>query len=215
MRIGLLGGTFDPIHHGHLDVARAAATTVGLDEVWLLPARQPPHRHQPHASAAHRFAMVALATAAEPAMRVSDLEMDRPGPSYTIDTLAAAERAVPPGATIFFLIGVDAFHDVPTWRAYPDVIDRCHFVVVSRPGAPVADLADRLPILAPRMIKLPSPIPSTPSIFLVEAPTSIASSTEVRRRIADGRSIDDLVSGPVAAYIAKHRLYEHEERTHA
>jgi nicotinate-nucleotide adenylyltransferase len=215
MRLGLLGGTFDPIHTGHLDVARAAKRALSLDEVWLLPARQPPHRHHPRASAAHRFAMAALATADEPGLLVSDLEMDRPGPSYTVDTLKEVASVTKAGAEIFFLIGADAFRDVPTWRAYPAVLDGCHFVVVSRPGVPVGELPGRLPTLAPRMVTLPSPIPATPSIFLVEAPTSPASSTEIRRRIEEGRPIDDLVSGSVAAYVAKHRLYQGQEKTNA
>ena len=207
MKLGLLGGTFDPIHRGHLDVARAAVAALGLDEVWLIPARQPPHRQHPHASAPHRFAMAALATTDEPQLRVSDLEMERSGPSYTVDTLAAVAGVAPRDTSVFFLIGVDAFRDVPSWRAFPAVLDRAHFVVVSRPGASVADLPMRLPALAPLMIKVPAPIPPTPSIFLVEAPTSVASSTEIRARVREGRPIADLVSGPVAAYIAKHRLY--------
>lgn len=215
MKLGLLGGTFDPIHQGHLDVARAAIEALALDEVWLVPARQPPHRHNPHASAPHRFAMVALATADAPRLRVSDIEMERAGPSYTVDTLSAVGATVPGDTTLFFLIGVDAFRDVPSWRAFPAVLDRAHFVVVSRPGAPVADLRDRLPALASRMITAPAAIPPTPSIFLVEAPTSPVSSTEVRSRVRTGGSIEDLVSGPVAAYIAKHRLYRGMETPHA
>lgn len=207
MKIGLVGGTFDPIHLGHLDVGRAAQQVLGLDEVWLVPARMPPHRHQPLASAAHRFAMAALAIADEPAFRLSDIEMDRPGPSYTIDTLDALAASGPGGRVFYFVIGADAFGDVPTWRAFPAVLDRCHFVVVSRPGRRAADLRTTLPALAPRMVDMPGAVPARPSILLVDAATADVSSTDLRRRIAAGLTVTGLVPDRVAAYLERHGLY--------
>lgn len=208
MTLGLLGGTFDPFHVGHVDVARAALDAVGLDEVWIVPARMPPHRRTPHASAAHRFAMAALGVAAEPRFRVSDLEMDREGPSYTVDTLdgfLASDAAV--GHRVFFIIGADAFRDIAQWRAFPNVLDRCHFVVVSRPGVAATSLPPLLPAVRDRMVTTPSPIPARPSVLLVDTPTAPVSSTEVRRAHREGRPLTDLVPAAVADYIQRQRLY--------
>lgn len=210
MKLGLLGGTFDPIHHGHLDVARAGQRFLDLDEVWVVPARQPPHRQRPHVSAAHRFAMAALAVSVEPGMRVSDVEMDRQGPSYSMDTLTTVRHMVERDSVICFLIGVDAFRDVPSWRGFPSVLDLCHFAVVSRPGASVTTLRTDLPQLAPRMIDTPCEIPRQPSILLVDAPTAAVSSTDVRRRLTEGDDVTGLVPDSVAAYIARHQLYRSE-----
>lgn len=207
MNVGLVGGTFDPIHQGHLDVAQAARQALDLDEVWLVPARTPPHRHQPVASATHRFAMAALACEGQAAVRVSDVEMDRPGPSYTIDTLDALTALHGPRVSFYCILGADAFADVPTWRAYPTILDRCHFVAVSRPGKPVAALRAALPALASRMCDAPCTRPPTPSIFLVDALTAAVSSTGIRQALRADRSIAGLVPTAVAAYIEHHALY--------
>lgn len=207
MRLGVLGGTFDPIHVGHLDVARGAAHSLSLDEVWLVPANLPPHRTHPHASAADRFAMVELAVAGDRALRASDLELRADGPSYTTLTL---DRLAAEGIdlrTVFLITGADAFHDLPSWRNYPAILDRCHFVVVSRPGQPAGRLREMLPSLASRMLNASGPVPDTPAIFLVDAPTAPVSSTDVRGRIAAGQSIDGLVPPAVASYIETHGLY--------
>lgn len=211
MRLGLLGGTFDPIHNGHLDVARAAAQALTLDEVWLVPARTPPHRHHPDANAEHRLAMARLAAAGEVRMRASDIEMHHEGPSYTVNTLDRVRATVSPDTTLFFLIGADAFRDVPSWRAFPAVLDRCHFVVVSRPGLPALALREALPALAERMVDVPCPIPPTPSIFLVDATTTAVSSTEIRRRLLTREPLGGLVPPAVEAYVASHCLYQRQE----
>jgi nicotinate-nucleotide adenylyltransferase len=207
MRRGVLGGTFDPIHHGHLDVAEAAARALGLDEVLIVPSLVPPHREPPRASAPHRFAMAALAIQDRPAFRVSDLELLAPGPSYTADTI---ERLAASGAdldTMFFVTGADAFRDIATWKDYPRLLDRCHFVAVSRPGSPAGDLRARLPSLAARMRHPPVQTTREPGIFLVEAPTAAVSSTDVRHRLRRGLEVTDLVPAAVAAHIARHGLY--------
>ena len=136
MKIGILGGTFDPIHLGHLEAASAARRALSLDRVLLLPSRTPPHRStEPRASVFHRFAMAALA-AAERDMSVSDLEVRREGPSYTALTLEALHREGFTAAELFFITGSDAFADVGTWHDYPRILQLANFVVVSRPGAP-------------------------------------------------------------------------------
>jgi nicotinate-nucleotide adenylyltransferase len=207
MRLGLFGGTFDPVHAGHLDVAHAARRALALDEVWLVPARTPPHRTTPVASAAHRFAMVSLAVQDEDGLLASDLEMDTQGPSYTSDTLSRLENRGVPLSSVFFVMGADAFRDVPAWKDFPAVLSRCHFVVVSRPGLTVSALPALLPSLAPRMIQAPCEVPSEASILLVEAPTSPASSTEVRRSLGAQMSRDGWLRPAVVAHIARHRLY--------
>jgi len=207
MRQGLLGGTFDPIHVGHLDVADAARHALALETITLLPSPAPPHRDAPQASAAHRFAMTALAIQDRDDLRLSDVEFDSPGPSYTDTTLdRLAARGLDTSA-LFFIIGADAFRDIASWKNFPAVLDRCHFVVVSRPGMPAAGLPGALPALSGRMVEPPCTTPAEPCIFLVNAPTSPVSSTAIRDSLAAGRSIAGLVPPTVEAYIEKHRLY--------
>jgi nicotinate-nucleotide adenylyltransferase len=206
-RVGLLGGTFDPIHVGHLDLAHAARHALGLAEVMLLPSNSPMHRAHPAASAAHRFAMVALASLDQEGLTVSDAEIDAGGPSYTADTLdRLAARGMDLGRVVF-ITGADAFHDIATWKDYPAVLDRCHFAVVSRPEYPAPGLRAALPSLASRMIETPCEMPSRPAIFLVSAPTAPVSSTDVRQRLARGEDVDGLVPASVARYIARQGLY--------
>ncbi len=206
-RQGVLGGTFDPIHVGHLDVAEAARRALNLDRVLLMPARVPPHRQPPGASAAHRFAMAALAVASCTGLVLSDLEMEADGPSYTAATLDRLAARGIDTTGLFFVTGADAFREIETWMHYPRILDRCHFVAVSRPGSSAPALRVALPSLADRMIDAPCAIPSRPGIFLIDAPTAPVSSTEVRRRVQTGASIDGLVPEAVAAHIVTHRLY--------
>jgi nicotinate-nucleotide adenylyltransferase len=208
-RIGIFGGTFDPIHCGHIDLARAAEAALGLSRVLLMPTNVPPHRPQPLASAHHRFAMVSFAVARHATWRVSDLELRAGAPSFTSATLAKFhERGYAP-AELFFLIGADAFMEIGTWKDYPQILDRAHFAVVSRPGWPVADLPQRLPQLASRM----APPPMDPldqldaTIVLIDAATANVSSTAIRERRAGGRSIAGLVESAAGQHIEQHGLY--------
>jgi nicotinate-nucleotide adenylyltransferase len=199
-RIGILGGTFDPIHLGHLEAASAAARTLSLDRVLLLPSRTPPHRSaEPRASVFHRFAMAALA-AAERGMSVSDLELLREGPSYTALTLEAFHREGYAPARVFFITGSDAFAEVATWHDYPRILQLANFVVVSRPGAPRASAL--IPTVESR-----ANIPTGPTVHSVEADTPDVSSTEIRRRVGAGESLEGLVPPSVAGHIRRHHLY--------
>ncbi len=207
MRRGFLGGTFDPVHHGHLDVADAARHALDLDIVDLVPARMPPHRRPPLAPASDRMAMAELAVKGRPGLAVSDVEMQVEGPSYTSATLDRLAARGFDWTVLFLITGADAFRDIATWKDYPHLLDRCHFVAVSRPGCPAGTLAAALPELADRMVETPCSVPSRPSIFLVDAPTAAVSSTEVRRRVAAGESIVGLVPDAVATYIKGHHLY--------
>ena len=209
--VGLLGGTFDPIHMGHLDVAEAARVAIGLDHILLVPANVPPHRAAPKASSAHRFAMAALGVQDRPDLRVSDLEMLSNEPSFTSTTLDRLRAAGGDPGTICFVIGADAFREIRTWKAFPEILDRCHFVVVSRPGSPAPALRAVLPELSGRMIDAAGMLRfdtgGEPRILLVDAPTAPVSSTDVRRRVAASESIAGLVPDPVARHIRKHGLY--------
>lgn len=208
VRLGWLGGTFDPIHDGHLDVARAARRVLTLNEVHLVPARQPPHRAAPQASTEHRLAMVTLASALHDWLRVSTVELDSDGPSYTTDTLDRLTESGVDLRTLHVITGADAFAGILTWKRAMPLLDRCHFVVVSRPGHPAAALRRVLPGLASRMIDTDGCVlPAQPSIFLVDAPTAPVSSTEVRARAAAGLSLEGLVPPTVATYIEQHELY--------
>jgi nicotinate-nucleotide adenylyltransferase len=209
-RIGILGGTLDPIHVGHVEAALAAQRALALNPVIVMPARTPPHRQQrPSVSMFHRFAMAALAVDGLEHVLVSDDELCSEGPSYTALTLERLmTRGFQPLHT-FFITGADAFAEIEAWHRYPAVLDLAHFVVVSRPGVPVSTLGDRLPGLRERFQE-PSrtvPMPAKPSVFLVDAPTPDVSSTEIRRRIRAGESVSGLVPAPVERYLQRHRLY--------
>jgi nicotinate-nucleotide adenylyltransferase len=223
--VGVLGGTFDPIHLGHLALARQAADALGLDRVLLLPARTPPHRPvDPSASAFHRFAMVALAAASDGRLAASDLELTRPGTSYTADTLRALQQTGRQAWQIFFLTGADAFAEIAMWREYPAVLDLAHFVACSRAGVAATSLPAVLPDLAPRMIPVPVPgaealghhravVMGRPesahqtSIFLLDCLTPDVSSTVIRARARAGLPLAGLVPPEVDNHIRRHGLY--------
>jgi nicotinate-nucleotide adenylyltransferase len=211
-RVGILGGTLDPIHLGHLDAALAAREAMSLDCVYVLPSGVPPHRAaQPAASAYHRFAMVALAVNGVDGLRASDLELTAPaGPSYTASTLERFRQRTNLARTqIFFITGADAFAEIETWHRYPDVLDLSHFVVVSRPGFPVSALPRALPGLAARMTEAGAHADRerTPAVFTVDAATRDVSSTTIRQRLAAGGSLNGLVPARVEAHILQHGLY--------
>jgi nicotinate-nucleotide adenylyltransferase len=208
-RVGVLGGTFDPFHLGHLAAGDAAQAAVGLDQVLVVPSHVPPHRPDtPLASGYHRLEMARLATAGR-GWTASDIELRRDGPSYTYDTLRAL-AAEGPERQFFFITGADAFAEIATWRHYPEVLDLAHFVVIARAGTSFDALRSRLPALAPRMVAGEPgsrPDPAEPAVFLVHAVTPPVSSTDIRHRVAAGAPLDGLVSDEVARYIARHHLY--------
>ncbi len=154
-RLGILGGTFDPVHVGHIDVGDAAHAALQLTDMVLVTSNVPPHRPQPLTSAYHRFAMVAIAVPGRPDWRASDLELRSDAPSYTSRTLERFHDRGYDAAELFFVIGADAFAEIAAWSDYPDILEAAHFAVVSRPGYPVAQVSERLPQLRARMVTNP------------------------------------------------------------
>ena len=208
-RVGILGGTFDPIHYGHIGVAEAAEAALGLSRVYVVTANVPPHRRQPVASPFQRYAMVVLAVGQRPGWRASDMELRLEGPSYTSDTLERYRQRGYQHAELFFVIGADAFADITTWHDYPHILDAANFAVVSRPGLSVGALRDRLPELAARMTAPSRTVSDTSDtvIFLIDVPTPDVSGTAIRARRDAGESIEGLVPPLVQQYIEQHGLY--------
>jgi nicotinate-nucleotide adenylyltransferase len=228
MTLGVLGGTFDPIHLGHVAAAEAAQRALDLQSIILVPSRIPPHRAEPvTASAADRFAMAELACEGRPGWSASWIEIQRDGPSYTYDTLLelsqgpalskpVGSRSDPmdasKGTQIFFITGADAFAEIATWSRYPAVLDLAHFVVVSRPGITLDSLRERVPSAFEHHPPCsPSALRDLGSektrVILVEADTPAVSSTDIRRRVRAGDSLTGMVPTAVADYIHAQHLY--------
>ena len=199
-KIGVLGGTFDPIHLGHLIVAEDIRQKLGLGEVLFVPAGHPwlkLKEEKPISAAEHRLAMVRLAVASDPHFKVSTLEIDRPGLSYSIDTVLELKAKLGAGAEIYFIVGPDALAELPRWKDPGRLVEICQVVGIWRPGHAQTDLHI-----------LESSIPGVSKrIMLVDVPQIDISSTDVRRRVAQGLSIRYLVPEAVEKYIAEHRLY--------
>ena len=207
-RLGLLGGTFDPIHMGHLDVARAAADALRLEEVRLTPVHIPSHRAAPGASPFHRFAMVSLAAATDARLMASDDELTRGGASFTADTLRALHVEGWTASQLFFLSGADAFAEIATWKDYPALLDLAHFVVCSRPGREAGLVRGLLPELADRMTEAREFVDDgVTRIVLLDAATADVSASGIRGTLESGGSIDGMVPPAIAAHIQKHGLY--------
>ncbi|MDQ1076838.1 MULTISPECIES: nicotinate-nucleotide adenylyltransferase [Microbacterium] len=187
-RIGVMGGTFDPIHHGHLVAASEVAQSFDLDEVVFVPTGRPWQKDEVTASE-HRYLMTVIATASNPQFTVSRVDIDRDGPTYTIDTLRDLKRQRP-GADLFFITGADAVAQILSWRNHQELWDLAHFVAVSRPGHVLT--TEGLP---------------TEDVSQLEIPALSISSTDCRARVRRGHPVWYLVPDGVVQYIAKHHLY--------
>jgi len=189
-RVGIMGGTFDPIHHGHLVAASEVAALFALDEVIFVPTGAPWQKAEASVSPAeHRYLMAVIATASNPRFWVSRVDIDRPGPTYTVDTIRdiAAQR---PGAELFFITGADALGQILSWKDADQTIRLAKFIGVTRPGYELSDA------------HLPDD-----SAKLVDVPAMAISSTDCRARVAAGEPVWYLVPDGVVQYINKHRLY--------
>jgi nicotinate-nucleotide adenylyltransferase len=208
-RTGILGGTFDPIHCGHVDLAAAAEEALGLSRLFVVTSNIPPHRSPPFASAWHRFAMVSMTVAGRPGWRASDLELRAGAQSFTSETLEKFNARGYSSSELFFVLGADAFADISVWHAFPRIFELAHFAVVSRPAFPVGDLRRRFPALAARMKEPPIDERASvdPVIVLIDAITADVSSTAIRQRRREGRSIAGLVPPGVQQHIEQHGLY--------
>ncbi len=187
-RIGVMGGTFDPIHHGHLVAASEVAASFALDEVVFVPTGQPWHKQAVSASE-HRYLMTVIATASNPDFSVSRVDLDRAGTTYTIDTLRDLKRERP-DAELFFITGADAVAQILSWRDHDELWDLAHFVAVSRPGHTLSAVG----------------VPPD-RVSLLEIPALAISSTDCRDRVSRGKPVWYLVPDGVVQYIAKHHLY--------
>lgn len=190
-RVGVMGGTFDPVHHGHLVAASEVAADLGLDEVVFVPSGRPWQKRDDQVTAPEdRYLMTVIATAADPRFSVSRVDIDRPGPTYTVDTLRDLRRDLGADVDLFFITGADALAQILSWRDSAEVVRLAHFVGVTRPGHPLAD-------------------PGLPvgSVTLVEVPALAISSTDIRSRVGSDLPITYLVPDGVVQYIAKRALY--------
>ena len=207
-RIGLLGGTFDPIHIGHLRGALEVAEQLSLDELRLIPSARPPHRQAPQVSAADRLAMVALAVAGSPPLQVDDRELQRDRPSYSIDTLLSLRGELAAGDQLLLLLGWDAFCGLPSWHRWDELLNHCHLLVLQRPDAGGVLPPALSQLLAPREVKDPQALrgPCGQIALLRQTPLAV-SATQIRHLLASGKSARFLVPDPVLAYIHTHGLY--------
>jgi nicotinate-nucleotide adenylyltransferase len=211
-RIGILGGTFDPVHRGHIKSATDVARAFALERVLLVLSARPPHKDETaHASVEHRLAMLSLAAAGQPLFEVSDVEVRRPGASYTVDTLREIQRTHP-GTEPWLIVGIDAWREVDTWYHPEELLELTSVIVTSRPGADFTP-TDAIPPVAGRAAccydsSISSYVHRSGHRLTAHQIAGVdASSTDVRRRIRANLPFEHLVPSPVAHYIRQHGLY--------
>ena len=202
MNIGVMGGTFDPIHKGHLIVAEEVKARLNLAEILFVPAGQPWLKaNSPIAAAEHRIQMVRLAIAAEPYFKLSTMEIERAGPSYTVDTIAELQGQLGARDELFFILGWENLAELSQWHEPSRLIKMCYLVAVPRVGYPAPDLNS-----------LEADIPGlSHSVILIDTPQIDISASVIRNRVAQGLSISHLVPEPVERYIREHGLYVTEQ----
>ncbi len=202
-RLGILGGTFDPVHHGHLVAAEEAHHRLGLDLVLFVPTGVSPHKpDQPSLSFVHRLRMLELAIAAKSHFAISTVDVERPGPCYTVDTLELLRAEWGPIPIIFFIEGADSLAGILTWHQPQRILELCHLAVVERPGVEIDidRLEQQLPGLSSRL-------------HWIQMPLLEISSSDLRARVRNGQSISYLVPRAVEAYILEHGLYRSPRTT--
>lgn len=198
MKAGVLGGTFDPVHYGHLRIAEEARQACNLREVVFVPAARPWMKERPISPAKDRWAMLELALAGRPYFRLSPVDIERGGETYTIDTITDLRARMGERDDLYFILGWDSLAMLPHWRQAAKIVELCYLVAAPRPGYGLPDLAnleENLPGVSGKVI-------------LLEKPCVAVSATDIRRRAARGESLKGLVPDAVAVYIAERRLYE-------
>ena len=197
-RVGLLGGTFDPVHHGHLMLAEEARYSLALDRVLFVPAGQPPHKlHEPHTAPTHRVRMLELAIAGNPAFGISRVDLDRPGPHYSVDMVRRVRDELGQETELFFLMGLDSLASILAWHQPAELLAQCRLVVAHRPGFnfDLAALTEKLPILEDRL-------------YFVEMPLIEIAGADLRRRVQCDQPIRYQVPEAVRHYIVEQGLYQ-------
>lgn len=219
MRLGLLGGTFNPVHRCHLEIAAQCRSRLNLHRILFIPSGDPPHKPPGSLAPAHdRMEMLRLAIGGQSAYAVSDIELRQPGKSYSIDTVRSLRKEFGPTTDLFFLIGLDAFVDLPNWREPEDLLTLCSFTVLSRPGRAFRDLAmfPLLPSLdatiladldAGRRDRYDVPLTQGRSVIFLATPPCTVSASDIRARIRGGRPTGNLLPAPVESYIIRRGLY--------
>jgi nicotinate-nucleotide adenylyltransferase len=190
-RIALYGGTFDPVHAGHLEVARGVLQLFEIEKVLFIPAQMAPHKiGRPVTEPIHRYAMLALATQDDPQLSISTFELDAPDRRYTVDTVAHFQRTLGDSTELFFIMGADSWAEITTWREWERLLAMINFIVVNRPGYDLGTAR-------------------TPNIFFTDAVMNDASATNIRRLARAGRmeELTGLLPGPVLEYIKKYEIY--------
>lgn len=195
LRLGIMGGTFDPIHYGHLVAAEEALVQFNLDKVLFMPTGTPARKTGKRVTPAeHRYLMTVIATASNPDFEVSRLEIDRPGVTYTVDTMTELRTRYGDSADLFFITGADAVLEILTWKDSARLADLCTLIAATRPGYDLSPFVER-------------PVPSGLQVETMEVPALAISSTDIRARVASRRPVRYLLPEAVAAYVSKNRLY--------
>jgi nicotinate-nucleotide adenylyltransferase len=217
MRIGLFGGTFDPIHWGHLRSAEEVSETFELDRILFIPASIPPHKRGETATPARdRLQMVRLAAARNPRFRVSTVEISRPGVSYSIDTIRHFAERKSEGDSLFFIIGLDAFREIGSWKNFTEIFPLCDFIVTSRPGSKDNDPLRGTGVAVKKLFCYDLKRGnykhlSGTRIFFIKLTDIAISASGIRERVKEGKSIRYLVPSRVETYIKKRGLYQNHE----
>jgi nicotinate-nucleotide adenylyltransferase len=223
MRIGLFGGTFNPVHRCHLEAATQTQRRLRLDRILFIPSGDPPHKSSTSlAPARHRLEMVRMAIQDIPAFQASDVEMRRPSKSYSIETVHDLQKEYGPEAELFFIIGLDAFLELHTWKQASDLLRACHFVVLARPGSTFTSLLkmsllpsmDRAPLVAldtQRALQVDVPLPGGMSLILMWIPPCYVSASDIRYRVTHQLTLSNLLPAPVESYILQEHLYLQEK----
>ena len=207
--VGVLGGTFDPIHFGHLHLAETARECLQLGALRFIPAGTPPHRDAPQVSAQHRLEMVRRAVASNPAFSVDAREVDSPAPSYSVVTLQSLRAELGASRPLVLLVGVDAFLGLPSWYHWWELFELAHIAVANRPGYQLPAMPPELAMQFHARMGLPSELPHSPAgkIVCFDITPLAISATQIRANVAAGRSVRYLCPDPVVDYIAQQQLY--------